>query len=539
MQPTVFNPVEVIRVLLRHPLRWLLPALVIGGAATYYAAHRPDTWQSTQTLILRNEAVNNHVGLGKFGHTDEMKALQETILELLRSPEVLRGALVEVGPTAEWREKHAEKNVTWPTRRDVADLRDALKLSPPKGAEFGTTEVFYLQVQSREPKRAIALSDAIAERLEARLRAVRDEKARGMIAELEGAVEVARVELRGANQRLSQLERTVGGDLAELRALDGATSDDSTLRQAEIQIRAELRQVQAELKANEQLRDLLEKAKADPGQLIAAPQALLASQPGLSRLKDGLIDAQINTATLQGRMSPEHPVVVAAADAENQIGQHLHDELNIALRGLETEQRVLDQRETLLNEQLDEVNARLDRLATLRADYASQVAAVGHRTDLLREVERELAEARAALAGVQGAGLISRIGHAEVGINPVGPSRAMIAAAGCIGGVLVGFGLVFLTVDLPTPSQPPTLGQVSLVSIAPMTAANANQGAHGSGAAYLGHTAYPGGDPNRVAQIATTAPTNAPLPSLGNSPGTGGLTFREALYKGETGSPTA
>ena len=77
-------------------------------------------------------------------------------------------------------------------------------------------------------------------------------------------------------------------------------------------------------KANRQLLALLEQAQADPTRLMAAPTRLLDSQPALRRLKDGLVDAQLRTATLQGRMSAEHPEVISAKEAETQVAARLH-----------------------------------------------------------------------------------------------------------------------------------------------------------------------------------------------------------------------
>ena len=54
---------------------------------------------------------------------------------------------------------------------------------------------------------------------------------------------------------------------------------------------------------------------------------LLDSQPALRRLKDGLVDAQLRTAALQGRMSAEHPEVISAKEAETQVAARVHAEL--------------------------------------------------------------------------------------------------------------------------------------------------------------------------------------------------------------------
>ena len=47
----------------------------------------------------------------------------------------------------------------WPTERDIVDVRKYVKLVPPKGAEFGKTEVFYLTVRAESPARSVALNE--------------------------------------------------------------------------------------------------------------------------------------------------------------------------------------------------------------------------------------------------------------------------------------------------------------------------------------------------------------------------------------------
>ncbi len=129
--------------LLRHPVRWLLPTLLIGGLVGLYAMIRPPTWEASQTLIIRNDAANNQAPPGKFSQTDEMKTVQETILELSKDSRVLAEALREVGPPAD-----NLRHDRWPSLEDVASLQESVKLVPPKGAEFGRTEVCYLRARA-------------------------------------------------------------------------------------------------------------------------------------------------------------------------------------------------------------------------------------------------------------------------------------------------------------------------------------------------------------------------------------------------------
>ena len=198
------------------------------------------------------------------------------------------------------------KTSAWPTDLDIESLQKAAKITPPKGVEFGSSEVFYLDVRDRDRSRVAQLNSALSHQLQLRLQEIRDAKALSMIDELNKAVQLASSDLRAATGQLAALEKQVGSDLPELRALLDANSSDTPLRHTVSEIENEIRQFQAAEKANQQLLVLLKEAQADPTRLIAAPTRLLDSQPALRRLKDGLVDAQLRTATLRGRMSAEH-----------------------------------------------------------------------------------------------------------------------------------------------------------------------------------------------------------------------------------------
>lgn len=449
VQPSPPSAKQFARILVVHPKRWLVPTLVVGLLAAAYAVVRPPTWEASQALIVRNEAANNQQGPGKFNHTDEMKTVQETILEVAKSRGVLGAALRAVGPPT----TNKTNQGAWPAGRDVVQLREAVKLVPPKGAEFGKTEVFYLHVGDHDRDRALALNLAICDRLQARFQELRDAKAQSMIEELVKTVDLARADLEESTRRLTATEAEVGSDLAELRILHDATSGDSALRRTITEIRNELRQIRATGQASRQLLALLREAQEDPGKLVATPNRLLQSQPALRRLKEGLIDAQIRTAGLKGTMSDEHPLVRSAKHSEKEIRRDLYDELAIAVRGLQLELQLNTDREAMLQRQLAKALDRLSRLASLRATYSNQVAETRHRAGLLEKAERNLAEARAAHAGAKASSLMGRIDAPDAGIQPVGPSRAGIVLIGIAGGLLTGFGVLVLTVQSPRASS--------------------------------------------------------------------------------------
>ena len=99
-----------------------------------------------------------------------------------------------------------------------------------------------------------------------------------------------------------------------------------------------------------------------------------------------------------------------------------------------------------LEEQRENVQARLVHLATIRAQYSNLVATARHRGEILKTAQQELAEARAGQAGAHTASLITLIGGPEVGSRPVGPGKTIILLGGMLGGLLMGAGIIFLTV---------------------------------------------------------------------------------------------
>jgi len=433
----------LVSVLWRYPARWLVPTLVVGFLATGYALIRPSTWEASQALIVRNEASTDVDRPGKFIDTDEMRTVQETILELAKSRDVLTAALREVGPPANHKSTGA-----WPSARDVAKLNKAVKLAPPKGAEFGTTEIFYLKGKAHDRARAIKLTTVIADGLKSRFQRLLDDRAASIIRELERTVALAETDLEASTEQLADLERSVGSELAELRILDGSPSGNSDLRQKVVAVDFEYREAKEDRRAKVELLSLLESCQSDPDKLLALPDRLLASHATLRTLIGGLATARLNTSNLLGRRSETHPLVRAARVEERKIVEMIGTECDSAVEIAQTELRLSEALVASLEAQLADLQARFESLSGQRARYANSVAKTNSHTELVETARTALADARASQAAARASSLIDAIGSADTGIYPIGPGRAMIVLAGLVGGLLVGFGLLFLTVDL-------------------------------------------------------------------------------------------
>lgn len=438
----VMTPLEVLHVLRANPRRWIVPAVAFGLIAAVYAVLRPATWDASQALMVRDEAMGASSRPGKFLQLDDMKTVQETILELARNRSVLAAALADVGPDAK------NMNVRpWPNDAAVVALQSRVKLTPPKGAEFGKTEVFYLNVEAENPTRAVALTAAICKELQARSQELRDLKAQSLISELVKTAELAKAGLATTTEKLTKIESRVGTDLGELRLLNDTNGGESPLRHSVSEMEHELRDAHQAIEANEELLAVLTASKNDTGSLTAAPNRLLESQPVLRRLKDGLVDAQLRTAALAGNMTSDHPLVAAAKISESEIAAHVREEIDGAIRGVQVELRLSQNRAAALESQLADARQRLTGLAEMRAEYGNLVNERNQRSDIVKAAEQELAEARASQAAARTASLITAIDAPVAGDSPVGPGKATIVFGGMVGGLFVGLGIVFLTVE--------------------------------------------------------------------------------------------
>ena len=183
------------------------------------------------------------------------------------------------------------------------------------------------------------------------------------------------------------------------------------------------------------------------------PNSLLVSQPALGRLKNGLVDAQLRTARLNGTRSSEHPRVQAAFASEEKIRHDLHKELQNSVEGAQVDLQLLHERSKAVTGELQDIQNRLSRLAEQRAEYSNRVAAVDSSRTVLDKSRQKLSEVQASRAAAHSSSLVSRIDKPETGPDPTGPSRSMVVMAGTLGGLILGLGFLFLTVE-PGPTGP-------------------------------------------------------------------------------------
>ncbi|MDC0934736.1 hypothetical protein OAS39_00515 [Pirellulales bacterium] len=411
---------------------WLPPTILCGLLAVTYALTMTRLWDASQAVAVRQDASASVGHPGKFADLYEMRTVQETILELARSQQVIAATM----------QKFAGAGTEQPSAEAIDKFRERLRMSPPGGAEFGKTEVFYLSVKDPSRERALQLVGELCQQLDLRLRELRGDQASGLINETQAQLDASEQLLTAETHRLADFEAEVGADLGELRMLNSSLSGQSDLRQKYVALEADCRRFKEAVRETTELLDLVGTENVDATRLAALPNSLLTAQPALRQLKDGLVGAQLQTARLQGVRSAAHPRVQAAAEAEASMRRDLADEMEAARHAAEAELRLRESRYAAALGQLQQVEHRLAELAEKRAEYSNRISALESSRDSVDRLRQRLAASQASEAAAKTSSVLNLVDKPETGPSPDGPSRAMIVLAGFAGGLVIGVGLV-------------------------------------------------------------------------------------------------
>lgn len=443
-EPKVNPALQIVRLIV-HRRRWILvPTMVCTALGLGLAVARTRYWSASQTLVVRDDLSGSRQrGLGRFDSTEQLKSAQETILEITRNRSSVLAALQSIGPPPQGNTANS-----WPSSHDITAARGRITVRAPNGAEFGKTEVILVEVESESRERALGFVNSICDQLQNRLRDLRLKRMQSIVDELEEHVRLAENDLNRATSAIEAVESDLGGDLAELRLLSQSGSGDSHLRSQQGDIQSSLRDVEAQHLRYCQQRDLLAAGLHDPNHLIATPSSLLDSQPSLRRLRDDLANAQRLCAELQGTLTREHPKLRTASIAERESRNNLVAELQVAMRGVESDLAASEQRRSDLKQSLQDINRRLDRIAGLRARYTNLTSDLNQCSQGLDKSRKELADARAGQAAAVSASSLLQLDPPTSSEFPIGPSQSMIVLSGFLTGLSTGGLLLFMLTPL-------------------------------------------------------------------------------------------
>ena len=459
MSAFIANPVvrSIVRgVLVWAPL-WISTTILFGSLGLIYVVLiKENTYLASQALLVRDEATGAVMRLGRFQSQAEMKAAQETILEMAKSRQVVHDALVAVGPP--------EVSSFWPgwsehpTRELVENVIKTISVHAPKGTEFGVTEVIYLDVSANSQDKAMRMSKSLSNALESRLQQIRKARADGVLAELTLARDSAKQELAKSTMRLHDMENAAGSDLSDLRGMTDSVAGAATARAEFDLAKNELRQAEVNLQSLLADREMLLRATQDPSSFIVAPGAVLSSQPGLKRLREGLVDAQLAGSQLTGKFTESHPSVIASQSSQSSIIKRFLQELKASIAGVESDVALVNGRIERLERQKNALQNRLATLADNRAPYANLLSEVKSKVSILESAERELAEVQAARDSSITTSLLTRLDAPSVSDRPIGPGRTTICGLCTIAGLVFGLGIVFVVTPI---DAGPTFGRRS------------------------------------------------------------------------------
>ncbi|MFG0286860.1 MAG: hypothetical protein ACF8CQ_01720 [Rhodopirellula sp. JB044] len=430
---------------------WVGSAMLFGIGGLAVAVLSSDRWLARQPLVLRDEANGAVDRLGRFGSQTELKAAQETILEVAQNPEVVASALRQLGPP------DGGNDPSYPTPSEVDDVvKECVNVVAPQGREFGNTEVVYLAVEAETQKRAGEFCRVLLDSLTSHLREVRRIRADSVIVELTHARDLARQKLDAALGRMRKIELEVGADLGELRNLNDTISGDGASRRTMQEIERELQIAELEMRRLEAMYELLLAGSKNARTLLISGDELLSSQPSLQRLKDGLIDARIEASRLASVYTTEHPRRRAAITTEREIEQRMLEEARHALKAMEPTLRLSTERVRRLREQHADLSEKLTRLAGVRTGYSKLDSEIRALTENLARAEDALSKAQASRSAALSTNLLSELGPPQVGDKPEGMSGSMTTLGSMIAGLVFGLGTVFLVAPGPTG---PTFGR--------------------------------------------------------------------------------
>lgn len=464
MNSFITNPAvkSILRGILVWAPLWILTTIIFGALGVFYAFFlKTDTYIASQALLVRDEANGAVMRLGRFQSQTEMKAAQETILEMAKSHQVVREALVAVGEPPQIMNWLFPVSFSgeYPSKELVEETANqAIQVHAPKGTEFGTTEIIYLDIKSNSTDHARRLNKALCDALESRLQQVRRARADGVILELVSARNSRRQALTEATQQLEETERAAGSDLTDLRGLTETVGGNSSSRAELEQIKNEIRQSETARQALLSDRDMLIKASQDPQGFLVAPGSVLNAHPGLKRMREGLADSQIQGAHILGKFTADHPSAIASNSAQAAIASQFSNELKAAITTVDADLALADIKLQRLETQKVKAEARLAAIAEGRAAYANLVADVKSKTALLETAERELAGAQAARDASISTSLLTRLDAPIVSDRPTGPGRTTLSGLSAIAGLVFGLGIVFAITPI---DMGPTYGRRS------------------------------------------------------------------------------
>lgn len=427
---------QFVRSLVEYRLWWMLPMLVCTLLSISYVLFSSKSYNSRQTLVLRDDLVGTFYKPGRFDSFDSMKSAQETILEIARRPRVIRSALEQLGPTG----FASKKN--WASDQRIESMQGKIQISAPNGAEFGRTEAIILSVEASTRERSKQFINFMLDEIEINLRELRGNQFDSMQHELEQAMGLASNTFSSSAQNLKEFEKKVGPDLITLISMSESQAGTNVLQNELANLNSEKRLAWSNLLDVKKQIEILEEIENKPASLLEVPQELLQLQPTLASLASGLNDAILKYSQSKGRYQMRHPKVREDFRSVNDIKQRINEKLSQILRSLNFQLELRQGKFDQITKLVDNKKLRMAELSGMRVDHETLKMEVAKNREFSGKAQANLAEIKSLGSAAKEVNLISRIGEPQTDIYASGPTNKIIVFGGMLAGLLIGIGLI-------------------------------------------------------------------------------------------------
>ncbi|HOA51651.1 MAG TPA: hypothetical protein PKI05_05300, partial [Thermogutta sp.] len=197
---------------------------------------------------------------------------------------------------------------------------------------------------------------------------------------------------------------------------------------------------------------LLRGTLATPEALASIPPAMLEKYPTLKRFQEALTDAEVKLIELRGQYADEHPAVIAAQLALQDLTNRISEEVPTVIQTIENEQAVAANQKQFLEQKRQTEEARVQHILAVLPKYRQLMAAIRAQSETVRDAQHRLAIARAGAASARSARLITAVEPPRTGNRPVGPGTLTIVAGGFVCGLFLAL-CVFLWLTPVAPSE--------------------------------------------------------------------------------------
>jgi len=430
--------------------RWRIAMCALASAAVAgcVAAITPWTWRASMTAWLVPQTIAREQQ-GEFSYdADRRLAVQlENFRQVALSDEVLAEVLdrVATGPPDADVSRDAQ----------VRGLRDRIKMSTPKGTEFGRSEMFQITVVDDAPARALAIAEAFKDVSQQRYTQLCVQKANALVKQASKACDQAEAVFGVGQRARRRLDRQAGADVHDLRTLATRPDGDMLLDKAMVDIYGERQKLEGEVREHQRRLEAVRQAAAQltDADLWALPSGLLGDNKDLGAARAGLADLTATLAQLRARFTEQYPKVQAVRRELVDARQRLRRSLTAFLASLGSDLAARQERLTYLTKQERNHRDRLARLERMRIAYVTATDAVDRATERVRVTAQQKAAAAEIEARARRAQLLVFVDPPKVDDQPVNPPRQKHILVGLALGLAAGLGVALLSrqADLGVP----------------------------------------------------------------------------------------